>query len=62
MFDSVILDNLSSHKSPRAAELLKAKGAWFLFGLPALIFAVHTYYLPLDLIYDRVAEKIGDML
>jgi len=28
--DVVILDNLSSHKSPRAAELLKAKGAWFL--------------------------------
>lgn len=30
--DVVILDNLSSHKSPRAAELLKAKGAWFVFG------------------------------
>jgi len=29
--DVVILDNLSSHKSPRAAELLKAKGAWFLY-------------------------------
>ena len=29
--DVVILDNLSSHKSPRAADLLKAKGAWFLF-------------------------------
>jgi len=29
--DVVILDNLSSHKSPSAAELLKAKGAWFLF-------------------------------
>lgn len=29
--DVVILDNLSSHKSPRAAEMLKAKGAWFLF-------------------------------
>ncbi|MGR3343758.1 MAG: GumC family protein, partial [Paracoccaceae bacterium] len=31
-------------------------------GLPALIFAVHTYYLPLDLIYERIAGKIGDML
>lgn len=30
----VILDNLSSHKSPRAAQALKACGAWFLF-LPA---------------------------
>ena len=31
-------------------------------GLPALIFAVHSYYLPLDLIYERIAGKIGDML
>ena len=29
--DVVILDNLSSHKSPRAEQLLKAVGAWFLF-------------------------------
>jgi transposase len=29
--DVVILDNLSSHKSPRAAESLRAVGAWFLF-------------------------------
>lgn len=27
----VILDNLSSHKSPRAAEALRQVGAWFLF-------------------------------
>jgi transposase len=27
----VILDNLSVHKSPRAAEILRARGAWFLF-------------------------------
>jgi hypothetical protein len=27
----VILDNLSSHKSEKAAELLKTLGAWFLF-------------------------------
>ncbi len=32
--DVVILDNLSSHKSLRAAESLKAVGCWFLF-LPA---------------------------
>jgi len=30
----VILDNLSTHCSPRAAEALKAQGCWFLF-LPA---------------------------
>jgi transposase len=29
--DIVILDNLSVHKSARAAETLKARGAWFLF-------------------------------
>ncbi len=29
--DVVILDNLSSHKSPRAAQMLRDIGAWFLF-------------------------------
>ena len=29
--DVVILDNLSSHKSAAAAEMLKSVGAWFLF-------------------------------
>lgn len=29
--DVVILDNLSSHKSTKAAEILKGIGAWFLF-------------------------------
>ena len=29
--DVVILDNLSSHKSPKAAQTLKDIGAWFLF-------------------------------
>ena len=28
--DVVILDNLSSHKSPKAAAMLKDVGAWFL--------------------------------
>jgi transposase len=32
--DVVILDNLAVHKSEKAAQCLKAKGAWFLF-LPA---------------------------
>ena len=27
----VILDNLSTHKSPRAAQVLREKGCWFLF-------------------------------
>jgi len=29
--DVVILDNLSVHKSPRAAQALAERGAWFLF-------------------------------
>lgn len=29
--DVVILDNLASHKSERAAAILKQRGAWFLF-------------------------------
>jgi len=29
--DVVILDNLAVHRSPGAAEILRAKGAWFLF-------------------------------
>jgi transposase len=29
--DVVILDNLSSHKGPKAAEALREVGAWFLF-------------------------------
>lgn len=30
----VILDNLSTHRSPRAAAMLKARGCWFLFRPP----------------------------
>ena len=29
--DVVILDNLASHKSPRAEQAIRDKGAWFLF-------------------------------
>ncbi len=32
--DVVILDNLAAHKSQRAAQALKARGAWFLFLRP----------------------------
>jgi transposase len=32
--DVVILDNVAFHKSPRAEEVVKARGAWLLF-LPA---------------------------
>ncbi len=29
--DVVIMDNLSSHKSPKAEKMIRAKGAWLLF-------------------------------
>ena len=32
--DVIILDNLSSHKSPKAAQTMRAVGAWFLFMPP----------------------------
>lgn len=32
--DVIMLDNLSSHKSPKAAATMSAVGAWFLFLLP----------------------------
>jgi transposase len=32
--DVVVLDNLSSHKSEKAAAILKDRGAWFLFTPP----------------------------
>lgn len=30
-----------------------------LIGIPALVFAIHTYYLPLDLLADRAMNKLG---
>ncbi len=38
------------------------KIGWFLcilIGLPALIFAIHTYYQPLDLVAERLMDKFG---
>ena len=31
-------------------------------GIPLALYAVHTYYLPLDLIYEKVASKLGKLL
>ncbi|MBV1867635.1 MAG: lipopolysaccharide biosynthesis protein [Marinosulfonomonas sp.] len=36
--------------------------AVLIIGIPAALFALHTYYMPLDLIYDRFATKIGTLL
>ena len=35
----VILDNLATHKSPKAAQVLKACGCWMLDALPACLLA-----------------------
>ena len=42
--------------------LLTAMFLTVVFGLPALLYAVHTYYLPLDLIYDKIASRIANIL
>jgi hypothetical protein len=46
--DVVILDNLAVHKSEKAAQCLKQKGAWFLF-LPG--------YSP-DLVWGRLSQEL----
>ena len=30
-----------------------------LFGIPAAIWAVHEYYMPLDLVADKVMNRLG---
>ena len=49
--DVIILDNLSSHKSPKAAQAIRAVGVWFLFLPPyspdpdpiEMVFAQHGH-------------------
>ena len=31
-------------------------------GLPAALYAVHNYFMPLDLIYERFAQKVGGLI
>ncbi len=42
------------HRAVKLAMILA-----ILIGIPAIIFAIHTYYLPLDLLADRAMNKIG---
>ena len=30
-----------------------------IIGVPLAVFAVHTYYLPLDLVADRIMNRLG---
>jgi succinoglycan biosynthesis transport protein ExoP len=39
--------------------IIAAALALIVLGIPALLFAVHTYYLPLDLLGRQVIDKIG---
>ena len=39
--------------------VLLAAVAFVVVGVPASLFAVHTYYLPLDLIADKVMNRLG---
>ena len=36
--------------------------ALMVVGVPLALYAVHTYYLPLDLIYERLASRFGTIL
>ncbi len=45
----------------RRARILTIFAA-VIIGVPAALFAVHQYYLPLDLLYDQIAEKIGGLI
>lgn len=42
--------------------MLTAVFLFIVVGIPTLLYAVHTYYLPLDLIYDRIASRIATIL
>ena len=36
--------------------------AFVVVGVPAALYGIHNYYMPLDLIYDKLAGKIGGMI
>jgi transposase len=67
----VILDNFSTHKSPRAAEILKEHGCWFLF-LPPYSPDLNPIELAFSKLkshlrrvgartYDHLIDAIGDI-
>ncbi len=67
----VILDNLSTHKSPKSAEILKAHGCWFLF-LPAYSHDLNPIELAFSKLkahlrrigartYEQLVKALGDV-
>ncbi len=51
--DVVILDNLSSHKSPKAAAILKERGGWFLFLPP-----YSPDLSPIEMAFDKLKAHL----
>ena len=62
--DVVILDNLSSHKSVKAAEMLRAVGAWFLFLPPYSpdLNPIETAFSKLKALIRKAAARSYDAL
>ena len=62
--DVVILDNLSSHKSPKAAQTLKDIGAWFLFLPPYSpdLNPIEMAFSKLKALIRRAAARTYDQL
>ena len=57
--DVVILDNLATHKSPRAAAALKAIGAWFLFLPPYSPTLASLKTVPQTVFFTRLTDRNG---
>ena len=62
--DVIILDNLSSHKSPKAAQAMHAVGAWFLFLPPYSpdLKPIEKVFAKLKALIRRAAVRIYDDL
>jgi transposase len=62
--DVVILDNLSSHKSPYAAQVLESVGAWFLFLPPYSpdLNPIEMAFSKLKILIRKQAERSYDAL
>jgi transposase len=62
--DVVILDNLSSHKSPKAAETMREVGAWFLFLPPYSpdLNPIEMAFAKLKALIRRAAARTYDAL
>lgn len=62
--DVIILDNLSAHKSPMAAETMRDLGAWFLFLPPCSpdLNPIEMAFAKLKALIRRAAARTYDAL